>query len=72
MGALDGLLFLSSNSGELHLIDTATMRELFDPATQHAFPVATGISRGDVVRTTADIVELLAFHARRLSPQVMA
>lgn len=43
--ALAGLLFVSSNNGELTMVDLATLRHV---------AVATGGSRGDTIETTSD------------------
>ncbi len=42
---LEGLLFISNNSGQLTMVDLATLQHI---------DIATGGSRGDIVKTTAD------------------
>src|SRR5439155_26773539 len=43
--ALDGLLFVTNNDGDLTLVDLATLQRV---------TVATGGTRGDIIKTTAD------------------
>src|SRR5262249_23380993 len=50
--ALDGLLFVSHDRGTGQ--GTATELTMVDLATLHTLAVATGGTRGDVVRTTSD------------------